>query len=109
MSEEIYIDGILAQDYGTPYSKSFYNKNYNLKIGETINMNEEEYTILLTDKQYRTVIDKAQEDINNEWKDKIRNKIKELENKKEQYSEQPLIYHILKSQLEELLGENKNG
>jgi hypothetical protein len=42
MSEEIYIDGILAQDYGTPYSKSFYNKNYNLKIGETINMNEEE-------------------------------------------------------------------
>ena len=37
--------------------------------------------------------------------DKIRTKIKELENKKEQYSEQPLIYHILKSQLEELLGD----
>lgn len=38
----MYIDGILAQDYGTPYSISFYSKNYNLKAGETINMSEEE-------------------------------------------------------------------
>ena len=40
MSIEVFIDNIPAQDYGTPYSKSFYNKNYNLKIGETINMSE---------------------------------------------------------------------
>lgn len=38
-------------------------------------------------------------------KDKIKAKIKELEDKKEQYEEQPLIYHILKNQLEELLEE----
>ena len=40
MSEEVFIDNIPAQDYGTPYSRSFYSKNYNLKFGETINMNE---------------------------------------------------------------------
>jgi len=58
----MYIDGILAQDYGTPYSISFYSKNYNLNFGETINMSEEEkeairikrHAILLDKEAYGT-------------------------------------------------------
>lgn len=60
--------------------------------------------IHLTDEQYRKVIDIAQEDIDNKWKGKIRNKIKELE--------EELQYDITKNEarlqiklLEEILEE----
>ena len=40
--EHIKIGNIPIQDYGTPFSRSCYSENYNLKFGETINMREEE-------------------------------------------------------------------
>lgn len=39
---EVYIDGIPIQDYGTPQSRTHYSKNFNLNIGDTNKVSEEE-------------------------------------------------------------------
>lgn len=46
-----------------------------LKENEELN----KYTIHLTDEQYKTVIDLAQNDINQQWIQKVKDKIEELE------------------------------
>lgn len=50
-----------------------------LKENEELKSNNEKYIIHLTDEQYRTVIDLAQNDINKQWIQKIKDKIEELE------------------------------
>lgn len=49
--------------------------------------NEElnKYTIHLTDEQYKTVIDLAQNDINQQWIQKVKDKIEELKQEKKKY------------------------
>lgn len=42
------------------------------------------YIIHLTDEEYRKVIDNAQRDIEEKWKDKIRAKIEEVKRKREE-------------------------
>lgn len=52
-----------------------------LKENEELN----KYTIHLTDEQYKTVIDLAQNDINQQWIQKVKDKIEELKQKKKKY------------------------
>ena len=48
-----------------------------LKENEELKSNNEKYTIHLTDKQYNAVIEKAQNDINQKWIQKVKDKIEE--------------------------------
>jgi len=51
--------------------------NYKRTLKENEELNK--YTIHLTDEQYKTVIDLAQNDINQQWIQKVKDKIEELE------------------------------
>ena len=48
-----------------------------LKENEELKSNNEKYTIHLTDKQYNAVIENAQNDINQKWIQKVKDKISE--------------------------------
>lgn len=83
-----------------------------LKENEELKSNNEKYIIHLTDEQYKTVIEIAQNDINQKWIQKVKDKIEEL---KEQYNVRELdfikttqdIRKIIIQSLEELI-EGKN-
>ena len=51
-----------------------------LKENEELKSNNEKYIIHLTDEQYKTVIENAQNDINQKWIQKVKDKIEELQN-----------------------------
>ena len=51
-----------------------------LKENEELKSNNEKYIIHLTDEQYKTVIENAQNDINQKWIQKVNDKIEELQN-----------------------------
>lgn len=51
-----------------------------LKENEKLKSNNEKYIIHLTDEQYKTVIENAQNDINQKWIQKVKDKIEELQN-----------------------------
>ena len=96
LKSKYYCDEV--EDIAINCLKEFYTLNEN-------DMNKEKYTIHLTDEQYRAVIDKAQEDIDNKWKTKIKDKIKELE----EQCETELLTTWLEAKievLEDLLKEN---
>lgn len=59
-----------------------YNENYFKlqKENEELKSNNEKYIIHLTDEQYKTVIENAQNDINQKWIQKVKDKIEELQN-----------------------------
>lgn len=57
--------------------------NYKRTLKENEELNK--YTIHLTDEQYKTVIDLAQNDINQQWIQKVKDKIEELKQKKKKY------------------------
>ncbi len=59
-----------------------YNENYFKlqKENEELKSNNEKYIIHLTDEQYKTVIEIAQNDINQKWIQKIKDKIEEILN-----------------------------
>lgn len=46
-----------------------------LKENEELKLNNEKYTIHLTDKQYNVVIENAQNDINQKWIQKVKDKV----------------------------------
>lgn len=48
-----------------------------LKENEELKSNNEKYIIHLTDEQYKTVIENAQNDINQKWIQKVKDKIEE--------------------------------
>ncbi len=48
------------------------------KENEELKSNNEKYTIHLTDKQYNAVIENAQNDINQKWIQKVKDKIEEI-------------------------------
>ena len=50
-----------------------------LKENEELKSNNEKYIIHLTDEQYKTVIENAQNDINQKWIQKVKDKIEELQ------------------------------
>lgn len=52
------------------------------------------YTIHLTDKQYNAVIENAQNDINQKWIQKVKDKIEELEEEKKYYYSQYKIEEL---------------
>lgn len=59
-----------------------------LKLIKKLQKENEElkkYTIHLTDEQYKTVIDLAQNDINQQWIQKVKDKIEELKQEKKKY------------------------
>ena len=49
-------------------------------IKKELKSNNEKYIIHLTDEQYKTVIENAQNDINQKWIQKVKDKIEELQN-----------------------------
>ncbi len=51
-----------------------------LKENEELKSNNEKYIIHLTNEQYKTVIENAQNDINQKWIQKIKDKIEEYKN-----------------------------
>ena len=51
-----------------------------LKENEELKSNNEKYIIHLTDEQYKTVIENAQNDINQKWIQKVKDKIEEYKN-----------------------------
>ena len=55
------------------------------KENEELKSNNEKYTIHLTDKQYNAVIENAQNDINQKWIQKVKDKIEKLNS--ESYAE----------------------
>ena len=50
-----------------------------LKENEELKSNNEKYIIHLTDEQYKTVIENAQNDINQKWIQKVKDKIEEID------------------------------
>ena len=56
-----------------------------LKENEELKSNNEKYIIHLTDEQYKTVIENAQNDINQKWIQKVKDKIEELKQEKKKY------------------------
>ena len=50
------------------------------KENEELKSNNEKYIIHLTDEQYKTVIENAQNDINQKWIQKVKDKIEEYKN-----------------------------
>lgn len=55
------------------------------KENEKLKSNNKKYTIHLTDKQYNVVIENAQNDINQKWIQKVKDKIEELKQEKGKY------------------------
>lgn len=49
------------------------------KENEELKSNNEKYIIHLTDEQYKTVIENAQNDINQKWIQKVKDKIEEID------------------------------
>lgn len=83
-----------------------YNENYFKlqKENEELKSNNEKYIIHLTDEQYKTVIEIAQNDINQKWIQKVKDKIEELKiNLVNMQGEELLIYESKIDVLQELL------
>ena len=56
-----------------------------LKENEELKSNNEKYIIHLTDEQYKTVIENAQNDINQKWIQKVKDKIEEIKKEKNKF------------------------
>lgn len=56
-----------------------------LKENEELKSNNEKYTIHLTDKQYNVVIENAQNDINQKWIQKVKDKIRHYQELQDNY------------------------
>ena len=56
-----------------------------LKENEELKSNNEKYTIHLTDKQYNAVIENAQNDINQKWIQKVKDKIRHYQELQDNY------------------------
>ena len=66
-----------------------YNENYFKlqKENEELKSNNEKYIIHLTDEQYKTVIEIAQNDINQKWIQKVKDKIEHYQKLQDNYIE----------------------
>lgn len=72
-----------------------------IKVLETDNVPDDTYYVITK----RDFLNGSYKNLLDDYipKSKIKEKIEELEKRKDEYTEQPLIYHILKNQLKELL------
>lgn len=78
------------------------------KENEELKSNNEKYIIHLTDGQYKTVIEIAQNDINQKWIQKVKDKIEKLKiNLVNMQGEELLIYESKIDVLQELLEGRK--
>ncbi len=84
------------------------------KENEELKSNNEKYTIHLTDKQYNAVIENAQNDINQKWIQKVKDKIEKLNSEsyaekledimnRKNYTITELVQYVLRELIE---GEN---
>lgn len=79
------------------------------KENEELKEDREKYKIRLTDEQYNKVINSCIEDINKQWQDKIRTKIKELEKEQKNCFTEKDKKRLAKIEvLNELLGDDIN-
>lgn len=75
---------ILEKDASVHYAEDLLQEAYKVILSDyqrALKENEElnKHVIHLTDEQYRTVIDLAQNDINKQWIQKVKDKIEELQ------------------------------
>lgn len=71
-------DLISLEDILSSYKKA-------LKENEELKSNNEKYTIHLADKQYNVVIENAQNDINQKWIQKVKDKIRHYQELQDNY------------------------
>ena len=80
------------------------------KENEELKSNNKKYTIHLTGKQYNAVIENAQNDINQKWIQKVKDKREKLNEKilnAPKYDEKISVYRYQKQILQELIEERE--